>query len=718
MATRYCEHGLYTSAVVTGTISGTTLTVTAVTSGVVCQGAAISGSGIAADTYITSAGAGGGTGTYTISTSHTIASPITITCSGGVPQSTPAWNVAQEGDGTTTGAATPATVSVDMSAWTFVSGSSTFSVLGCTALTISASANSATNAQYSATYSTMLANIVAAINLATANAVNVPAGWTATQVRNTVWARANGNNLELMTRAGSASWNGLTVLSFTNVTGSSAQTLSGGAGGAWGHALTPTPYTYWPSAVTAYGVFVQVVYAGTMAAGDIVKNRGGKTAYTYDINGPTHAPAAGNGTRSAPVTIEMDDGTVWPADGATPVFTIRARPGNTNSLTFSFTNKAQIHYKGKRYSNGSYSFVVSHANNGVITIYPNAGAQISGFSFNAGTSYIRFSLPPTDNDTSGSIFSMSNGRLIGQNSQTHWIWHGNNSHGVELRDVEFDVTGSSLAGTGLLYLEHAASTLYLSFINCRFVGYIAGSRLLASSSAGLLGQVRFDGCDLGNISDRGPYLSTYAALGRRFDQAAGCITAVGRTATSRDFFIDSSLGHCEWNSTRSQPCCNALLDDGVTKWSIRVTPTTQANSLGWNTPFRLPRISKINTLASGQRTFTVEFVAATAISPTKATVSMLVLYTDTNGSLRVLDTYDPAAGACDTSTATWTNESGGFVTYVNGSTVNHNKYKLTVTTPTGQDLPLNAEVGIVIRVHTSVANTTQTYFFDPEIGIT
>lgn len=62
-------------AVVTGSISGTQLTVTAVTSGTLYVGATISGSGVTGGTTITALGTGvGGTGTYTVSTSQTVAS--------------------------------------------------------------------------------------------------------------------------------------------------------------------------------------------------------------------------------------------------------------------------------------------------------------------------------------------------------------------------------------------------------------------------------------------------------------------------------------------------------------------------------------------------------------------------------------------------------------------------------------------------------------------
>lgn len=71
-------------ASVTGSIAGTTLTVTAVGSGTLAVGQPISGSGVTAGTYITALGTGtGGVGTYTVSASQTVAS-TTITSTSGV----------------------------------------------------------------------------------------------------------------------------------------------------------------------------------------------------------------------------------------------------------------------------------------------------------------------------------------------------------------------------------------------------------------------------------------------------------------------------------------------------------------------------------------------------------------------------------------------------------------------------------------------------------
>lgn len=71
--------GIVSGAVVVGSISGTTLTVSSVTSGTLAVGEYLTGTGITVGTYISALGTGsGGTGTYTVSSSQTV-SATTIT---------------------------------------------------------------------------------------------------------------------------------------------------------------------------------------------------------------------------------------------------------------------------------------------------------------------------------------------------------------------------------------------------------------------------------------------------------------------------------------------------------------------------------------------------------------------------------------------------------------------------------------------------------------
>lgn len=73
-------------AAFTGTISGTTLTVSAISSGALAVGQTVVGNGVAQSTLITTLGTGaGGTGTYVVGVSQTVASESMTAAVGGVP---------------------------------------------------------------------------------------------------------------------------------------------------------------------------------------------------------------------------------------------------------------------------------------------------------------------------------------------------------------------------------------------------------------------------------------------------------------------------------------------------------------------------------------------------------------------------------------------------------------------------------------------------------
>ncbi|MEN9418438.1 MAG: hypothetical protein RI988_2058 [Pseudomonadota bacterium] len=94
------------SASFTGTISSTTLTVSAVASGLVTSGMALAGSGVSGGTTITGqlTGTPGGAGTYSVSISQTVA-PVSMT--GSTSATTPTWGyVGVAGGGTGAGTLT------------------------------------------------------------------------------------------------------------------------------------------------------------------------------------------------------------------------------------------------------------------------------------------------------------------------------------------------------------------------------------------------------------------------------------------------------------------------------------------------------------------------------------------------------------------------------------------------------------------------------------
>lgn len=162
------------------------------------------------------------------------------------------------------------------------------------------------------------------------------------------------------------------------------------------------------------------------------------------------------------------------------------------------------------------------------------------------------------------------------------------------------------------------------------------------------------------------------------------------------------------------PTCNARLLDGVTPWAWRFVAPTTATNISRSKPFEAPQIGKINSLADGVRTLTVELAIEESLVLTKQDVSILAIYEDMDGNRQVINSYDPNAGALDVSTTTWSIEVGGQVAWYPGPLL-MNKRKFSITTPNA--IKSGTEVVIFVRFSFSVADITKIVMVDPEIGI-
>jgi hypothetical protein len=732
MAEKYCEHGLYSAAAFTGSISGTTLTVSAIASGALNVGAVIGGGTVSANTYITALGTGtGGTGTYTVSNSQTVAS-ASLTGFGAVPLATPTWGVAQEGDGAVNGAATPATVTIDFTGASAAAGN-TLSVMGAVLTCVAAGAT--TNQFNAGSGATLVANLVTAINRTT-NTSTIAAqatGWSTPKVQDAVFARANPGNssqLQIMTRAGSAQYNSSTVAQsgFTSMPGAGPFAFSGGASGSWGW-LFNLMNTIWPSAIVAggYGLWANgKTLAGVVSAGDEVKVRSNRTVHSWTTSSVNPA-MPDYGSRAAPVRFRVDNGTTWPADGSTPQLVVSINHvGANQSFKWQLTsNLSFFEVVADRYNSTTYGLVFQDStSNAVATlgafVIGGSPGKVEGLSLEATNAN-----PTTVNlqfrgHTSGSgaaertVFSRCRSKCGKDNSALLAADAGanSNSYGVAI-DCDFDATGSTLVSPGAVALPNVTGTVFWDFIGCKFTGFVVGSDLLSAYSGTCIPALSFDSCNFGNVTKRGPYLPTVAR--QIHAPALGYVTVVNRDG-KRDFMTDIVHGHAEWSSSRSLPTLNALLDDAAaTPWSVLAIPATQSINIGAVDPFNLPRFSKRNTLGDGARTITLRFAAETSIGATKRDVSILVQYTDTSGNTQTVDTWDALASALDTDTSTWSLMAGSQVTWDNGGTIYHDRKKIEVTTPTA--VKDDTEILVTARLHTPVANTGKTYIVCPEFGV-
>lgn len=705
----YCDHGAYGAGACMGAILGTTLTVASIASGRIGVGAEISGPGVTYGTYVTAPMTGlGGTGTYTVSVSQTVSS-ANLTAIFGMPLAIPlVWAQPQDGDGTTTttAATSSATISLDCSGYTFTSGSSQVSVMGATGITVSASANSGTNAQYSATLTTMLDNIVAAINSCAYNTVNLPTNWQANQVRNTVFARRTGNSLELMTRAGSASYNALVGVAWAGVTGAANGNWAGGSGGCWGVQVNYNTAAL-PSGLTAgsgYGVMSPALLAGYATGGDIIWHRSGKLIYINPYGSQT-VGSRHTGLATALLEHRVDSlQTIWPADPANSVIELRRISSgyNTSFLIISAGNFVAL--RCPRTANGQRSWVVK-------TGSANPGGGISISPGGTKVRLVGLSLETTGATTSDPIglsgVGSSGSMLVCEDVYLHvkggapvsGSYADGSASNVLLIACEFDAAGTTTPSSGVVSLSIAGQIVQMD--GCKFSNFVTGSRLLtAASIAGT--NVEMLDCALGNIDLRGPQFGTAAWQQGKIN---GRIIIAASDAY-RDFAMESPQGFIEWNYKRDQPLLAAKLHDGTTGWSVRVVPSQIAASNLRVSALKCPPMVKLNTLATAARTVTVEMLIASALSWTAADVDLFVSYFDSSGIKRFATTYDANAGALAASTAAWSK-----TTFVDGGTINFSKFKLSVSLPS---LLTGTIITATVRVNREVANTTQGLFYDPE----
>lgn len=713
MATKYCDHGAYGNAVVVGSTSGssTTLTVASVTSGVLSIGSELTGAGITYGTYITALGTGlGGTGTYTISAAMTIAAGTTITAIHGQPLIIPfTWGVPQDGDGALLAASSAsATTSLDMSGATAVAGN-TFSVMGAVLTCV---ASGATTNQFNAgSGATLVTNIVAAINRTTNTNAVIAQGtnWKLNKLQDVVFARSNAvtTTLDIMTRCGSAAYNTLTALAWSGITGlTGTPTWSGGVSGCWGYLINRV--VAMPSSIAqgSFGLFGGNVLAGSAIAGDVINVRANKLVLLNGVNSSTLTMGAFGGTATSPIDIIIDTGAIWTADGTSPTLEIRHTLTPSGSLTI-LGSIPNLNIRATKYNSSVRNLKIgtvgaNNGNPGNITI--TQGISYFNVLFDYAQSVGLVLLLSTNGGYSSKVFNC----LFKSSHSGAWINTNSFGTAIDFIGTEFDGTGMSSPCSGFFGVLNSGSGEVL-LESCKFTNFTALSKLTAGAQTSNTAlTLTMSNCDFGNVAYKGVWTYGAVKLYRNFR----VISAFTQYA-NRDFFIDNPLGYVAWTSGLGFPTLNARLLDGSTPWSIRMIPSIVAGGVTPFYPLESPRVGKINSLGTSRLSINVELAIEASLAWTKNDVSLLVSYMDSSG-IMVIDTINYLASALDTSTATWSSESGGQVAFYPGPIL-HNKKKISVVTDTA--VMNNTEVGVFVRVSSPVSDTNKGLFFDPDITL-
>ena len=709
MADLYCDDGLYgNSSFTASTASNTTLTVTAIASGTIGLGAYITGSGIPANTYISAYGTGrGGTGTYTLSSAATAtASGISMTGVFGNMSLDPEWGSCQDGDGTALGAATPSTASI---VFTGVPSTGSIAVLGVTL-----SPSWATDAANCATL------LAAAINASTTTATS-PASFTVkSQVRNHVFARAVGSQVDIMTRQGSAAHAGSLCITHTlnNVSTGGTINFSGGSGGAWGHLITPNG-TSLPSAIAAgsYGLWNGAYpFTGSTTPGQRIKVRANKTRRitTSSIFIITSMPG---GSSARPIIYEIDNSTVW-SDGANPVLNISHMAGNAAFIIIWAAAGTYAHLLGTRYADGTYSvnFVKTvHSNGNDNCIFRSPGGGIFEGARVASTATNGVWHHADTNGTTqqaGQVFRLLRClfQLVSQTSADFLVCGGTSgTTRFDYEDCDFTLTAATDIYPQIVRVSGGSPNIILNFDGCRFNGFVTGSRFLAAGTnwGDLIRNVTLRNCEMGGITRLGPDLFASTAGIDSYRNGKGMF--LSNNFGNRDFVVNAAQGFAAYISAQLYPTCNAVKLDGTTPWSIRVIPSTLAGAVSPSGPFEAPRLGKINSLGTGVRTAEVNLLLDDELSAwSRREISVVMEYVDSSGKIVVMDSYDPDGAALTASTATWS-----ALSYSDGGAKTYTRKKIALTTPTSV---LDAsEMTFTVRLNATVSNSTQGIFLDPEV---
>ena len=708
MADLYCDDGLYgNSSFTASTASNTTLTVTAIASGTIGLGSHITGSGIPANAYISAYGTGrGGTGTYTLSSAATAtASGISMTGIFGNMSLDPEWGSCQDGDGSALGAATPSTASI---VFTGVPSTGSIAVLGVTL-----SPTWATDANNCATL------LAAAINASTTIATSPSSFTVKSQVRNHVFARAVGAQVDIMTRQGSASHAGSLCITHTlnNVSTGGTINFSGGSGGAWGHLITPNG-TSLPSAIAAgsYGLWSgSAPFTGSTTPGQHIRVRANKTRRVNTSSFTIQSMPGGSSAR--PIIYDIDDSTTW-SDGSNPKLVISHVATNANCKISWAAEGTYAHLLSKRYSDGTYALnILKAANvnvNDVCSFRSPGGGLFEGVRVAATATggVWQHSDSNAITQQAGQVFRVLRCAFehVSQTSADFVVCSASSGTArLDYEDCDFTLTAATDIYPQIVRVSGGSPNLILNFDGCRFNGFVTGSRFLAAGTnwGDLIRNVTLRNCDMGGITRLGPdlFASTAGIDSYRYGKGMFLSNNFG----NRDFVVNAAQGFAAYISAQLYPTCNAVKLDGTTPWSIRVIPSTLANAVSPSGPFEVPRLGKINSLGTGVRTAEVNILLDDDLSAwSKREVSVVMEYVDSAGKIVVMDSYDPDGAALTASTATWS-----ALSYSDGGAKTYTRKKIVLTTPTSV---LDAsEMTFTVRLNATVSNSTQGIFLDPEV---
>lgn len=733
----YCDPSLIAEgdygqdAVVTASASGTTLTVSAVTSGILSIGSHLSGTGISAGTHIRALGTGtGGTGTYTIYPGQTIAS-TTVTGKGGICPAGTVPAKPEDGNGKAIGAATMATLVI-----TFTGIPTADEAITIGGVTFTAKASGATGNQFNAVTdaTTCATNLKNAINASTTNVVNPT--MASCPLRNAVNATSSAGVVTVYTRVAGSEWNSVTETE--NLTNAVITTQwAGGGDGAFGYLISETAIP-WPTSVTAfqYGAW-QANYLGQPAAGDTIHirtERSGSNVVIYPTDVGITCTTRAVGTRFAPLKYLADNGIKWSGDAG--VFTISLQPNSVGFRIFNASGASGVSqiFAGVKLTETTRNWKLEatgtiSTNSNLVASLGQAltGAQAfltikdieldSGNNTNSTLNYLGFGFNAA-NTTYADPLTFFSGVVYKSKTGISPINFPSASLAAFVRvdDCIFDHSGTTLTSTRAVIGSINTAGGRIELNRTEFRGFPAAANTPGFTAAATFTQITMRDCKFDNIKIQGQMVGqTEAASGVGADR--GRVISVSESLGFRQFIQEDNLRSFAWIDSAAPRTTSSLLPDGVTTFSIRTAVTSQAGCVTPDRPVEFPRIAKHNTLADGTRTATLRILVDANINtalgraPKSDEMWIAVSYVGTDGLAKIARSC-PILGAAGTTLTAGTSGDWSAIAYdVNGITHNYAAYEISVSCP---DMETLTEAGLQFYRGCQTASIDDLVFLDPE----
>jgi hypothetical protein len=616
----------------------------------------------------------------------------------------PTWNVAQDGDGLSTGTATPAIASIVLN----INPDSNAPADVISVMGVGFSAGS--NWTVGGTIAASADNLATAINASTTTVSSSVSPGTP-QLRDLVYARGPGSGaptatVEIMTRAGGVSMNHATnsnvaITSANWATPPTITQFAGGASGAWGYAWNDANVlTLWKSAmgVFSYGVLSNNCLLGPKTVyGDVVNVCANGAVILF-----TQANGEGYWYNACRGDFLVDDGTVWAGQNSTFTFERNRASGYGVTSILHSAGPEYRAYSGRSYGNlrfinatpstSDLFFVGGHAGSDTLienaTVHCNPGLVQMGMQGNAQNVNAKIRNCDFTVYTNSSFMPVYPGYYI--------------THYVEMEGCTF--RWPNYSGPAFTLFSIPSYYCFLSMKDCKIVCgvtvYTIGT-VMWSSGTSYASFANISGASIAPLS--GIFGQT-GTVGLGPDVFNSVVTHQN-VGPKRAFRVETLHHVLEWIPDSGYPTLAATLPDG-TAWSY---------SFRWGMAVSRMRGVQVASVTktckvAGQTKVTMQLLVSPAMAAAlqKRHLKLDVTYTNTSGTAisAIQKAVSTDTSALATGSASWTKNSYGTYTAV----------KIVTTVPS--EFKVDTEVEAVLTLlYPSPTGSIDIAFFCPELEL-